>query len=55
MLALESWEGPGLPPVPPAGKLTAEFVSSQLPGNDVAALGQIAQELIRPTKVAEGN
>jgi len=53
VLTLEGWTGEGLPDVPSA--LTAEFVSTQLPGNDIAALGQIAQELIRPTRVAEGN
>jgi hypothetical protein len=47
------WEGPDLPPAPE--KMTPESINDALPAGDVAALGQYAMELLRPTREEAGN
>jgi len=52
--SLRGWDGPGLPAFP-GDKLDADFISTQLPAGDVAALGLAALALMSPTKEAVGN
>lgn len=52
-ICLVSCEGEGAPAIPQ--RATADWISQNLPVGDVARLGEIAQELVAPTKVAEKN
>lgn len=52
-VCLVGWEGPDLPDRPE--QITAEWIGRNLPVGDVSRLTMLAQGLVAPTKVIEGN